>query len=105
MVAANHQLKAPMNIPVIAAASTTASTAPAWQDKLIEYVIGHSGAFVSALSVVVVGFIVAGWIGKLMNRSLERKTIEPPMRLLLVRVVRLLIFAIALGVRFGTARL
>ncbi|MFZ0827398.1 MAG: mechanosensitive ion channel family protein [Verrucomicrobiia bacterium] len=92
-----------MNIPVILAAGTTPSAAPAWQDKLIEYVISHSGALVSALAVVVVGFIVAGWLGKLMNRWLERKAMEPPMRKLLVRVVRLLIFALALVVALGTA--
>jgi small conductance mechanosensitive channel len=92
-----------MNIPVILAAGTTASAAPAWQDKLIEYVISHSGALVSALAVVVVGFIVAGWLGKLINRWLERKAMEPPMRKLLVRVVRLLIFALALVVALGTA--
>jgi small conductance mechanosensitive channel len=92
-----------MNIPVIIAASTTPSTAPAWQDKLIEYVIGHSGALLSALVVVVIGFIVAGWLGKLMNRWLERKAMEPPVRMLLVRIARLLIFGMALVVALGTA--
>ena len=80
----------------------TGSTAP-WQDKFIEYVISHSGALFSALVVVVVGFIAALWVGKLMNRWLTRKTMEPPMRILLVRVVRLLIFAMALVVALGTA--
>ena len=75
----------------------------AWQDKLIEYVISHAGALISAFVVVVVGFIVARWIGKLMDRWLERKAMEPPMRTLLVRIVRLLIFALALVVALGTA--
>ncbi|MGA2787879.1 MAG: mechanosensitive ion channel family protein [Verrucomicrobiota bacterium] len=80
----------------------TVST-PAWQDKLIEYVISHSGALVSALVVVVAGFILAGWIGKLLNRWLEKKAMEPPMRKLLVRILRLLIFAMALVIALGTA--
>ena len=75
----------------------------AWQDKLIEYVIGHSGALISAFVVAVIGFIVARWIGKLMDRWLERKAMEPPMRKLLVRIVRLLIFALALVIALGTA--
>jgi small conductance mechanosensitive channel len=78
------------------------STAP-WQDKLIEYVISHSGALISALVVVVMGFIVARWIGKLMDRWLTRKAMEPPMRKLLVRIVRSLVFAMALVVALGTA--
>jgi small conductance mechanosensitive channel len=75
----------------------------AWQDKLIEYVISHAGALISALVVVVVGFIVARWLGKMVDRWLERKAMEPPMRTLLVRIVRLLIFAMALVVALGTA--
>ena len=75
----------------------------AWQDKLIEYVISHSGALISALVVVVVGFIVARWIGKLVDRWLTRKAMEPPMSTLLVRIVRLIIFTMALVVALGTA--
>ena len=74
-----------------------------WQDKLIEYVIIHSGALLSALIVVVVGFVAAGWIGRLMNRWLEKKAMEPPMRKLLVRFLRLLIFALALIIALDTA--
>jgi small conductance mechanosensitive channel len=74
-----------------------------WQDKLIEYVISHAGALISALVVVVIGFIVARWIGKLVDRWLTRKAMEPPMSTLLVRIVRLIIFALALVVALGTA--
>ena len=80
----------------------TGNTAP-WQDKLIEYIISHSGALISALVVVVIGFIAARWIGKLMDRWLTSKAMEPPMRKLLVRIVRLLIFAMAMVVALGTA--
>jgi small conductance mechanosensitive channel len=78
-------------------------TTAAWQDKLIEYVISHSGALISALVVVVIGFIVTRWIGKLMDRWLTRKAMEPPVRVLLVRVARLLVFGMALVVALGTA--
>ena len=92
-----------------AAAAAPEATTPksgsltAWQDKLIEYVIGHSGALLSALAVTVVGFVVARWVGKMLDRWLERKAMEPPMRLLLVRIIRLLIFAMALVIALGTA--
>jgi small conductance mechanosensitive channel len=75
----------------------------AWKDKLIEYVINHAGALVSALVVVVVGLIAARWIGKLLDGRLSRKSMEPPMRILIVRIVRLLIFVMALVVALGTA--
>jgi len=80
----------------------TGNAAP-WQDKLIEYVISHSGALISAFIVVVIGFIVARWIGKLMDRWLTNKAMEPSVRMLLVRIARLLVFGMALVVALGTA--
>jgi small conductance mechanosensitive channel len=79
------------------------SNIAAWKDKLIEYIIGHAGALISALVVVVVGFVVARWVGNLMDRWLTRKAMEPPMRILLVRIVRLILFTLALVVALGTA--
>ena len=81
----------------------TTGSPSAWQDKLIDYVISHSGALISAFVVVVIGFIVAGWIGKILNRWLEKKTMEPPVRILLVRISRLMIFGLALVIALGTA--
>ncbi|MGA2030094.1 MAG: mechanosensitive ion channel domain-containing protein [Verrucomicrobiota bacterium] len=75
----------------------------AWKDKLIEYVINHGPALVSAFIVIFVGLLAARWLGKLVDRWLEHKAMEAPMRTLLVRVVRLLIFALALVVALGTA--
>jgi small conductance mechanosensitive channel len=81
----------------------SAGTTAPWQDKLIEYVIGHSGALISAFIVVAIGFLAAGWIGRLINRWLEKRALEPPTRKLVVRILRLLIFALALVVALGTA--
>ncbi len=75
----------------------------AWKDKLVEYIITHAGALVSAAIIVVVGFIAAGWIGKLFERWLSRKAMEPPVRMLLTRIVRLLVMVLALLIALGTA--
>lgn len=74
-----------------------------WKDKLIDYVISHSGALLSAAVVIVIGVLASRWVGKLLDRWLERKAMEPPMRMLFVRVVRILIFALFLGVALETA--
>jgi len=87
----------PTNVPA------NSGGALAWKDKLIEYVISHAGALVSALVVVVVGLIAARWIGRLLDSRLSRKSMEPPMRILIVRIVRLLIFVMAFVVALGTA--
>jgi len=90
------------------AAITTNATpvAPAHvplKDKLVDYVVLHSGALISAVVVIIVGVLAARWIGKLVERWLERKAMEPPVRMLLVRITKLLVFAAALVVALGTA--
>lgn len=75
----------------------------AWKDKLIEYIINHAGALISAFIIVVIGFLAARWIGKLIDRWLTHKAMEPPMRTLLVRIVKLLVVTMALVVALGTA--
>lgn len=92
------------NQVVAASATATASSSPlAWKDKLIDYVIAHSGALIGALVIIIVGLIAARWIGNTLDRWLTRKSMEPPMRMLLVRIVRLLIFAFALVAALSTA--
>ena len=54
--------------PILAAAAADSQGGgvAAWKDKLIEYIISHSGALISAAFVMVVGFVAARWIGKLL---------------------------------------
>jgi len=80
-----------------------ADTISAWKDKLIEYIISHSGAFGFGDGGDCGGLLAARWIGNLFDRWLTHKAMEQPMRTLLVRIVRLLIFAMALSSALGTA--
>lgn len=74
-----------------------------WEDKIQNYVIGHSGALVTAVVVIIAGLVAARSLGRVLDRWLERKAMEPPMRMLLVRIVRLLVFALAVVVALETA--
>lgn len=76
-----------------------------WKNEIINYLIQHSGGLVSAIVVIVIGLFAARWIGRMLDRWLERKSMEPPMRMLLTRIVRLLIFALALVIALETAGL
>jgi small conductance mechanosensitive channel len=88
------------------ATTPAASATPlAWRDRLINYVIDHSGALISAVFVIIAGLLAARWLGNMLDRWLVRKAMEPPMRMLVVRIVRLLIFALALVVALETAGL
>ncbi len=48
-----------------------------------------------ALVVMIVGFVLARWIGAMTDRRLRAGTMEPPLRILLVRVVRLVVLMMA----------
>jgi small conductance mechanosensitive channel len=85
------------------AATTPPAVHTPWQEKIIDYVIGHSGQLISAIVIVIVGLILARWLGGLVGRWAERKSMEPPVRMLFVRIVKLLIFAGALVMALGTA--
>jgi small conductance mechanosensitive channel len=74
-------------------------------EKLRDYLVLHSGALISAVIVIVVGFIAARWLGKLTDRWAEKKAMEPPVRMLMVRIVKFLVFVGALVMALGTAGL
>ena len=44
-----------------------------------------------AVFTFIVGLVIARWIGKLTMRGLSKRDMEPPVRMLLVRLVKLLI--------------
>jgi small conductance mechanosensitive channel len=76
--------------------------APAWKGHLVDYAISHAGALLTALLIVIVGFMVARTLGRLAADWLERKKVEPPLRVLLARVLRLVIVGIAIFIAMGT---
>ena len=78
------------------------SRALAWKDKVVDYVIGHSGALIAAVVIIVAGLFAARWIGRVMDRWMVRKAMEPPLRTLLVRVIRLAVLVLSLVVALET---
>ncbi len=56
-----------------------------------------------AIIILVVGAMVAGWAGKISRRWLEEHDLEPPIRALIVRAVKLLVFALAIVLALWTA--
>ena len=46
--------------------------------------------------ILIIGILVARWIGKLVLRQLSKKDMEPPVRMLIVRMIKLVIIAFTL---------
>lgn len=49
-----------------------------------------------AVIILLVGFLAARWVGRALQRSLEKKDMEPPIRMLILRLTKLLILALTL---------
>src|SRR5205814_866110 len=57
-----------------------------------EYAIQVIGAII----IICAGLLIARSVGRMMQRSLERKEMEPPVRMLLIRMMKLIILALTL---------
>ena len=74
------------------------------KDITLDLVIRYGFQVLGAMIILIVGVLLARWIGNLTNRWLESRVKEPPMRLLIVRVIRILVLALTLLValdKFG----
>jgi small conductance mechanosensitive channel len=74
------------------------------QDLILDLAIRYGFQVLGALLILVVGFTVAWWVGKAVERPLTRWALEPPMRRLMVRVVRVVVLLFALVIaldKFG----
>lgn len=64
--------------------------------KVVDLSIEFGPKAFTALIILAVGFFVARWVAGLVERSLEKLNLEPPVRLLLLRLVRVLVFGLFL---------
>jgi small conductance mechanosensitive channel len=65
-------------------------------DLVVDLVVRYGFQVLGAVAILVVGALVARWLGNLVSRRLEPQQMEPPMRQLIVRVARLLVLLFAL---------
>lgn len=77
-------------------ASQTIDTISRIQAKVVDFLTDYGLQIVGALIILAIGLVIAWWIGRALRQWLEKKHVEPPIIMLAVRVVRLLIFLVAL---------
>jgi small conductance mechanosensitive channel len=73
-----------------------------WKDKIATYVVEQGPALLGALLIVVAGLIASKYISKLFSGWLSRRQLEPPVRMLINRVVALLIILLSALIAVGT---
>jgi small conductance mechanosensitive channel len=73
-----------------------------WKETILKYLTEKGFSLLGAMLVIAVGLLAAHWVGKLLFNWLSRRQMEPPVRMLLTRVVKLLIIAVAALIAVGT---
>jgi small conductance mechanosensitive channel len=71
---------------------------------IVDLFVRYGFQVLGAVVIMAVGALVARWIGGLINARLQRYTMEPPLRILIVRVARVVVMLLALLValdKFG----
>ena len=73
-------------------------------DLLMDLAVRYGFQVLGAIVILAAGFIAGRWIGKLTDAQLQRQAMEPPMRKLIVQVVRIVVLLLAVIValdKFG----
>ena len=64
--------------------------------KVVDFLTDYGLNIIGAVIILVIGLIIAWWVGRGLKKWLEGKHVEPPIIMLAVRVVRLLVLLVAL---------
>jgi small conductance mechanosensitive channel len=64
--------------------------------KVVDFLTDYGFNIIGAVIILAIGFVIAWWTGRALKKWLEGKRVEPPITMLAVRVVRLLVFLVAL---------
>jgi small conductance mechanosensitive channel len=65
-------------------------------DSLLKIAHDDGLKILAAVVILIVGALIARWIGRVAGSTLSRREMEPPLRMLLVRFIKLLVMLIAL---------
>src|SRR6266545_4877242 len=74
------------------------------REMVSELLLRYGFQVLGAIAILVVGFLVARWLGGIADQRFQKQQMEPPMRSLLVRVIKVLVLIMAFVValdKFG----
>jgi small conductance mechanosensitive channel len=74
----------------------------AWKDKIISYLIDNGPKLLGAVVIIFVGVLIARWLGRILLRWLQGKEMEPPVRMLITRITKLLVIGLMAIIALGT---
>ncbi|MFM1770795.1 MAG: Small-conductance mechanosensitive channel [Verrucomicrobiota bacterium] len=73
-----------------------------WKEKGADLLLERGPNLVGAIIVLVAGFLLARFVVRMLTRWLEKRQMDPPVRMLLQRITWLLIMALFIMIALGT---
>jgi small conductance mechanosensitive channel len=73
------------------------------RDKAIDFAFENGPKILAAIIIVIVGWIVAKWIDRMILRALNKKDLEPPIKMLITRVANVMVLGFTLVIALATA--
>jgi small conductance mechanosensitive channel len=74
------------------------------KEMTMELLLRYGFQVLGAIAILAVGFLIARWLGGMADQRFQKQQMEPPMRFLLVRVIKVLVLVMAFVValdKFG----
>src|SRR3970040_119949 len=74
------------------------------KEMTMELLLRYGCQVLGAVAILAIGFLVARWLSRMADRRFQKQQMEPPMRILLVRVIKILVLIMAFVVgldKFG----
>jgi len=65
------------------------------QELVVEILTRYGIQLLAALAILVAGLLIARWLGNIADARFEKTQMEPPMRILLVRTIKIIVFVLA----------
>jgi small conductance mechanosensitive channel len=84
-------------------AATATQTATRWKEKIVDFIMANGPSLMGALAVMVGGWILAGIVHRLVDRTLQKRQLEPPICMLISRIAHLVVLCFALVIALDTA--
>jgi small conductance mechanosensitive channel len=73
------------------------------KDKVLDFAFQNGPKILAAIAIIIVGMLIARWVNAALMRALNKKDMEPPVRMLISRIVKLLVVGLAFVMALGTA--
>ena len=76
----------------------TADALATIQETVVKFFVEYGFKLLGAAIILTAGWLIARWLGNLLMKTLNRREMEPPVRMLLVRIVKLIVIGLTLVV-------